>query len=154
MLICLHQQYYLISDICFHALCFKSCFFHIITLSQILAKLFPKYLASGTIKLPQQRAGCHLVSIKQVSAWCSPTYTRSPAIQGPCASARLHVFIVAPRNEKKAKIYAPGTSMVACIITEPVYHDCAGSTDPRPGPPRHGHRRDSLRGHPNTSSAR
>jgi hypothetical protein len=61
MLICLHQQYYLISDICFHALCFKSCFFHIIILSQILAKLFPKYLASGTIKLPQQRAGCHLV---------------------------------------------------------------------------------------------
>jgi hypothetical protein len=30
------------------------------------------------------------------------------------------------------------------IITEPVYHDCAGSTNnPRPGPPRHGHRRDS-----------
>jgi hypothetical protein len=44
-------------------------FSHNYFVSNILAKLFPKYLASGIIKLPQQRAGCHLVE-DYVDAHC------------------------------------------------------------------------------------
>jgi hypothetical protein len=50
----------------FPCIMFQIMFFpHNYFVSNILAKLFPKYLASDTIKLPQQRAGCHLVSWKK-----------------------------------------------------------------------------------------